>query len=59
MTRQGWIDPREAVAVVRQCLLAGVCRATAYAQQKPPVVDASDLLHSRLIDEEYLSLIHI
>ncbi len=53
MIRQGWIDPGEAVAVVQQCVLAGVCRSTIYAQQKPPVVDASDLLHSRLIDEEY------
>ena len=41
------------MAVVQQCVLAGVCRATVYAQHKPPVVDASDLLHSRLIDEEY------
>lgn len=53
MLRQGWIDPGEAVAVVEQCVLAGVCRDTVYAQQWPPVVDASDLLHSRLIDEEY------
>jgi hypothetical protein len=34
----------EAVAVVQQCALAGVCRATVYAQRRPPVVDASDLL---------------
>lgn len=53
MIRQGWIDPGEAVAVVQQCVLAGVCRATVYAQQRPPLVDASDRLHSRLIDEEY------
>ncbi len=53
MIRQGWIDPGEAVAMVRQCVLAGVCRSTIYAQQRPAVVDASDLLYSRLIDEEY------
>jgi putative transposase len=51
--RQAWIDPGEAVAVVQQCALAGLCRATVYAQRRPPVVDADDLLHSRLIDEEY------
>jgi putative transposase len=51
--RHGWIDPGEAVAVVQQCVLAGVCRATVYAQRRPPVVDANDLVHSRLIDEEY------
>ncbi len=53
MIRQGWIDPGDAVAVVQQCVLAGVSRATVYAQQKPKPVDESDLLHSRLIDEEY------
>ena len=39
--------------MVQQCLLAGVSRATIYAQQKPPVINEIDLLHSRLIDEEY------
>ena len=39
--------------MVRQCVLAGVSRATVYAQQKPRLVDESDLLFSRLIDEEY------
>jgi putative transposase len=51
--RQGWIDGGDAVAIVRQCVLAGVSRATIYAQQKPKVVDESDLLLCRLIDEEY------
>ena len=41
------------MAVVRQCVLASVSRATVYAQQKPKPVDESDLLVSRLIDEEY------
>jgi putative transposase len=53
MIRPGWIDPGEAAAMVQQCVLAGVCRSTIDAQQKPAVVDASDLLYSRLIDEEY------
>ena len=35
MIRQGWIDPGDTVAVVQQCVLAGVSRATVYAQQKP------------------------
>ena len=53
MIRQTWIDKGGAVSVVRQCILAGVSRATVYAQQKPRLIDASDLLFSRLIDEEY------
>ena len=53
MTRRAWIGSRDDVAVVRQCELAGVSRATVYAQKIPHPVDALDLLHSRLIDEEY------
>ena len=53
MIRRGWIDPGDALAVVQQCALAGVSRATVYAQQKPRLVDESDLLLSRLIDEEF------
>jgi putative transposase len=53
MIRQGWIDQGEAVAVVQQCDLAGVSRATFYAHKAPEAVDELDLLHSRLIDEEY------
>ena len=53
MTRQGWIDKGDMVSVARQCLLAGVCRATIYAQQKVRPIDESDLLLSRMIDEEY------
>jgi putative transposase len=41
------------VAVVQQCVLAGVSRATIYAQHTPRPVDDGDLLLSRLIDEEY------
>ncbi len=53
MIRQSWIDKRDPVSLVRQCVLAGVSRATIYAQQKSRLVDESDLLLSRLIDEEY------
>jgi len=53
MMRQAWIDKGDALTVVRQCVLAGVSRATVYARQKPRPVDESDLLLSRLIDEEY------
>ena len=53
MMRQAWVDKEDEVTVVRQCVLAGVSRATVYAQQKPKRVDESDLLISRLIDEEY------
>jgi putative transposase len=53
MIRQGWIDQGDAVSVVQQCVLAGVSRATVYAQKKPKPADESDLLHARLIDEEY------
>ncbi len=53
MIRQAWIDKKDAVAVSRQCVLAGVSRATVYARHKPRPVDESDLVLSRLIDEEY------
>ena len=53
MIRQGWIVQGGAVAVVQQCALSGVSRATVYAQQKPRVVDETDLLLCRLIDEEF------
>ena len=53
MTRRAWIGSGGDVAVVRQCELAGVSRATVYAQKAPSPVDQSDLLYSQLIDEEY------
>jgi putative transposase len=53
MMRHAWIEKGAAVAVVKQCVLAGVSRATVYAHQRPKRVDKSDLLHARLIDEEY------
>ena len=51
--RQAWITHGDAVSVTQQCVLATVSRATVYAHQKPKPVDELDLLHSRLIDEEY------
>ena len=53
MIRQGWIAKGETVAIVQQCVLAGVSRATVYAQQKARAVDESDLLLCQLIDEEF------
>jgi putative transposase len=53
MMRQGWVDKEDEVTVVQQCALAGVSRATVYAQQKPKLVDESDLLITELIDKEY------
>jgi putative transposase len=53
MTRQAWIDNQDALPVVRQCALAGVSRATVYAAHAPRPVDETDLVLSRLIDEEY------
>ena len=53
MTRHSWIGVHAEVTQKRQCVLAGVARATVYAQRKPKVLDASDELLKRLIDEEY------
>ena len=52
MTRQNWIEADKEVAVVQQCALAGVSRATVYAHKKPAPLDQDDLLLSGLIDEE-------
>jgi len=53
MMRQAWVTREDDVSVVQQCILAGVSRATIYAHQKPKQADESNLLLSRLIDEEY------
>jgi putative transposase len=53
MIRQGWIAPGCGLSVVRQCVLAGVCRATRYARGKVKPVSEGDLLLSELIDKEY------
>jgi putative transposase len=53
MMRQSWVTLGDAVPVVQQCVLAGVCRTTVYAHLKPGPSDESDMLLSCLIDEEY------
>ena len=53
MIRQTCIDKENTVPVARQCVLAGISRATIYSKQKTKPVDAGDLLFSHLIDEEY------
>jgi len=53
MIRLDWIGTEKGVSIQRQCLLAGVSRATVYARQKPVPVNENDLLFARLIDEEY------
>jgi putative transposase len=53
MIRQAWIDTKDAMTVAQQCALAGVSRATFYAQQRLVPIDESDLVLSCLIDEEY------
>lgn len=53
MTRMAWVTPEKNLAVSRQCELAGVSRATVYAQRKPQFVCVVELLLCRLIDEEY------
>jgi len=53
MTRYGWINKAEKVALGRQCALAGVCRATLYARQRPKAPVQDDDVLKRLIDEEY------
>ena len=41
------------MAVSRQCVLAGVSRATRHARQQPKAVSTGDLALRSLIDEEY------
>lgn len=55
MTRCAWIDKADAhqVALRRQCVLVGVCRATLYARRKPKALAPGDEILKRLIDEEY------
>ena len=53
MIRQTWIKKGDELSIIQQCFLAGVSRTTVYAHQQPKAVDKSDLLLSRLIDEEY------
>jgi putative transposase len=53
MKRQTWIDKGNELALIRQCALAGVSRATVYAKRIAKPVDDDDLMLSGLIDEEY------
>ena len=53
MTREAWIDQVGVVAVVQQCALVGVSRATVYSHRHPKAVDETELVLSSLIDEEY------
>lgn len=53
MKRQSWISSTERIAIVRQCELAGISRATLYAQKDHHAENTLDLLHKRLIDEAY------
>ena len=52
-TRMGWIEREGGLALVRQCELAGVSRATYYGRQETAMELEEDLLLCRLIDEEY------
>ena len=53
MIRNSYINKDDCLSVVGQCDLVGVSRATYYEHKKPEQIDESDLLFSRLIDEEY------
>ena len=53
MTRQQWIVRAAGLSLKRQCVLAGVSRATVYARRQPKVVDESEALLLGLIDQEY------
>ena len=52
-TRREWIARDEALAVSRQCALAGVSRSWVYGASASAAVDALDLLLLGLIDEQY------
>jgi putative transposase len=47
------VSKEDEVPISRQCVLAGVSRATIYRRQIPRQIDDSNLLFSHLIDEEY------
>lgn len=52
-TRMQWIEAAGALAVARQCALAGVARSSFYARGREREHPADDLAVMRLIDEEY------
>jgi putative transposase len=49
----GWIERSGAIALARQCELAGVSRASVYRRTIEREQNEEDLLLCRLIDEEY------
>ena len=51
--RQAWISSADPLPLLRQCTLAGVCRATYYDHQHPRPADEEDTRLLRLLDEEY------
>jgi putative transposase len=51
--RMSWVTAEKDMTVSQQCELAGVSRATMYAQRKPQFVCVVELQLCRLIDEEY------
>jgi len=53
VTRQSWIGVDGGVSQSRQCILAGVARATVYAKRKPTVDVVIDVILKHLIDAEY------
>jgi len=53
MMRRTWIDKAGALALTRQCVLAGVSRAAHYAWQKPKLAVDGDVHLMRQMDEEY------
>lgn len=53
MRRLSWIERSQDISIVRQCDLAGIARSAVYAQNQPVEANETELLLSRLIDEEY------
>ena len=53
VTRQSWIGVDGDVSQRRQCILAGVARATVYAKRRPLVIVVMDVVLKNLIDDEY------
>ena len=51
-TRRAWLVREDALALSRQCALAGVARSWVYAASAGAAVDALDLRLLSLIDEE-------
>jgi putative transposase len=52
-TRREWIGRDEALAVSRQCALAGVARSWVYGTAAGEAVDELDLTRLGLIDAQY------